>query len=665
MKRFIFVFVTILLMIILVALLPLFTFAVPQSGDQSTTDYVNTLVGSDGDYFVRSGVQTSIKYYADGSIGALSHNNYDGPRQHYLIKSDDEVDYYGYCIEQGVSFPDAQRYSGIGWVNDSYFSVLPDTVQTGIMLATIFGWQPGKQIPVSGCNDDDWYWATQVIIWEYQQRLRSGPKTISGNGYVPSNYFQSTLAGRPAEKCYNYILESMTDYQNIPSFTAIDSSNVPKNVLKWDSSKLRWSLTVNDTNQINHPIITDDATLIIERSGNQYTFSSATKFDMKTIKFRKNVPLPSHELLIWGGANITQAISTGSADPINFYAGFRTEQFGTFEIQKTTEDNTKEGFVFRLLDNNGQSTNLETNQEGFASVLLYPGEYVLSEEENIKYRMPQNQTIEIKENATTKLEIENVLKKGLIQIQKKVNDSIANSKSAEKGAIFQIFSDDYSTFKDTPAHLRDEITTDTLGIAKTKELPLGNYIVHQIVASKNVTRSKDIAVAIENDFQTVQLTIDNLLQKGKIQVFKTNESELPLAGAEFLVRNSEDIIFADETLKYSKGSLIDVLITDKNGFAVSDWLYSGKYELEEIKAPEGYELPINPFTTVLLTTDNNDAKTVFKQVSIKNSIIVDYPNTGDEARRTTSRIILILMLMSLIGIGVLAYMMREQNKTLH
>ena len=665
MKRVVFVLVLILSISIAVELLRLPTFAVPQSGDICTTDYVDTLVGSDGNFFFRGGVQTSIKYNTDGSTSTFSHENYDGPRKHSLIKPDGEANYYGYCVEQGVSFPDAEQYHGIGWINDSYFSKLPTTVQSGIMLATIFGWEPGKKVPVTGCNDDDWYWATQVIIWEYQQKLRISPSKIQGNGFVPSNYFQSTLDARPAEKCYNYILAAMEEYQKLPSFATNDPAKASLTLLEWDSTNLLWRVTVNDTNQIEHSIISDEPTLIIEQKGNQYTFSSKTQFDTKIVKFRKNVILPSHELLIWGGANRTQAIATGAADPINFFALFRTEQPGTFEILKTSEDGEKEGFVFTIVDQYNQTTNLSTNPEGFASTQLFPGKYTVSEIETRRYRMLKSQTIEIIEKKTTKIDITNVLKKGRIQINKKVNDSMSNIICAENGAAFQIRSADYLTFEKTPVNLRDEITTDMQGIAKSKELPLGNYIVHQITASENISISKDIPIVIESDMQTVVLPIVNQLQKGKIQVFKMDKTESPLAGAEFMIRNTQDILLADGTLKYVKGSLIGILITDDNGLASSQWLYPGEYEIEEVKAPFGYVLPKTPITTILLTTENQTATTFFKQVSIENSTIEVYPNTGDETRRTSSLIISIIMLMSLIGIGVLTYMAIEQNKTLH
>lgn len=665
MKRMILAIAMLLAIVATVGLLTLLSFAEPQSGDQCTTDYDDTLVGSDGGYFFRDGVQASIKYYADGSIGSFSHENYSGPRQHYVIMPDGEADYYGYCIEQGESFPDSQRYFGVGWVNDSYFSKLPTTVQNGIMLATIFGWQPGKTVPVPGCNEDDWYWATQVIIWEYQQQLRTSPSTTQSNGHVSANYFQSTLDGRPAEKCYNMMLDSMAKFQVIPSFTTTDSANPPVHVLKWDTAMQRWSTTLNDTNHTGAPLIADESSLKIEHNDNQYTFYSATKLDITTVHFIKDVPLPSHEMLIWGGANTTQAITTGAADPVNFYANFRAEQLGLLEIVKTAEDDQLNGFKFIVENQNGLLIPLETNQEGIASAQLYPGDYLVSEEQTFKYRCPEPIAVEIKENETAHVEISNVLKKGKVQIQKTLVDTISNKTVMEKGAVFQVYPKEYLTYDRAPQSLRDEIKTDEQGNAMTKELPLGNYMMHQTYAGKNRTISQDSTIVIENDMATVFLPIENQVQKGKIQILKNNNAEQYLEGAVFTIRAAEDISMVDGTSKYMKGSLVDTITTDAKGMAGSNWLYPGQYFIEEIKAPEGYEISKSPVTSVLLSTDVNTSTTFIKQITIKNNRVVEFPMTGDVTDRVSTRATVILMLLSLIGIGILAYLMKEQNKTLH
>ena len=63
-----------------------------------------------------------------------------------------------------------------------------------------------------------------------------------------------------------------------------------------------------------------------------------------------------------------------------------------------------------------------------------------------------------------------------------------------------------------------------------------------------------------------------------------------LAGAVFQVIASEDIITADGTIRAKAGDVVAELITDENGYAETDLLYLGKYEVKEITAPNGYVL---------------------------------------------------------------------------
>lgn len=67
------------------------------------------------------------------------------------------------------------------------------------MLATVYGFQHGKPLPISGINEDDYYFATQAIIWEYQQNLRTSPTTLQDNGPIPATQFYDQLKDRPAE----------------------------------------------------------------------------------------------------------------------------------------------------------------------------------------------------------------------------------------------------------------------------------------------------------------------------------------------------------------------------------------------------------------------------------------------------------------------------------
>jgi hypothetical protein len=664
MKRVILASILIVSMMMVAGFVPIAAYAAPGNGDISTTSYANPLVGSDGASYYRTGVQTSIQYNKDGTTKSFVHENYSGPRAHYLIAPDGQGKYYGYCIEQGISYPDTQRYQGTSWMQDNYFSHLPKYVRTGIMLATIFGRQPGKSVPIKGCNDDDWYWATQVIIWEYQQQLRLSPTKILSNGYVSSTYFRSTLKGRPAEKCYNYMLAAMAKYQKIPSFASDSAAKAAVRTLKWDSSQSTWCLTLNDRNRISENLAYNCPAIQVQRTGTNYTFSTKTKTTLRTIEFKKKISLPSHELLIWGSATGTQSIATGTADPIKCYMKFRTEQPGTLILHKIAEEGVGSNFKFFLTDHNGVVTKCTTDPTGLINQQLYPGQYKVSEADTQKYRTPIIPTITITENKKTFIEVKNTLKKGRIQLQKNVKDTISNVINSENDAVFQLYDAKYKTFAAAPTSARDEIRTNPSGKAISKELPLGEYIVHQTKADKNITVSKDIKVTIDKDMEIVRLPLENYLQKGKIQILKTDQNHRRLEGAAFTVLAAEDILDYDGTVRFKKGSKIETIISDDKGVAGTNWLYPGKYSIQEINAPSGYLLSKNPLTEVMLAPGNQQKLTFMKQVVIENEAKEVFPRTGDNPLTSAGKAMGTLLL-SLIGMALLVYHNREQNKTLH
>ena len=64
--------------------------------------------------------------------------------------------------------------------------------------------------------------------------------------------------------------------------------------------------------------------------------------------------------------------------------------------------------------------------------------------------------------------------------------------------------------------------------------------------------------------------------------------EKGLENAVFQVIAAEDIITPDGTVRANAGDVVAELVTDKNGYAETDLLYLGKYEIMEVSAPYGY-----------------------------------------------------------------------------
>ena len=67
-----------------------------------------------------------------------------------------------------------------------------------------------------------------------------------------------------------------------------------------------------------------------------------------------------------------------------------------------------------------------------------------------------------------------------------------------------------------------------------------------------------------------------------------------LSGAVFQVIAVEDIVTLDGTTRAYAGDVVSEITTDENGYAETEPLYLGKYEVREIKAPYGYVLNNEP-----------------------------------------------------------------------
>ena len=67
-----------------------------------------------------------------------------------------------------------------------------------------------------------------------------------------------------------------------------------------------------------------------------------------------------------------------------------------------------------------------------------------------------------------------------------------------------------------------------------------------------------------------------------------------LSGAVFQVIAVEDIVTLDGTTRAYAGDVVSEITTDENGYAETEPLYLGKYEIREIKAPGGYVLNNEP-----------------------------------------------------------------------
>lgn len=206
---------------------------------------------------------------------------------------------------------------------------------------------------------------------------------------------------------------------------------------------------------------------------------------------------------------------------------------------------------------------------------------------------------EITEEGIVKAEMTNEWQTGVINIVKA--DSTSDGTYPLADAEFDIIATEETTIgNDTYAagDVIESLVTDSDGKASSAKLypVLKNYIVRETKAPEGYNLAPDQTVTmpynvtVKNSAVTAVIGEDR--QQGSIRVIKVDKdnNEVKLAGAKFNVVADSDIVVAGQLI-YNAGDVIETIVTDENGEAVSTDLYTGfKYNVEELEAPEGYVL---------------------------------------------------------------------------
>ena len=173
-------------------------------------------------------------------------------------------------------------------------------------------------------------------------------------------------------------------------------------------------------------------------------------------------------------------------------------------------------------------------------------------------------------------EIRNVPIVGHIEVQKKIRSTIdRNADISLKNAVFHIL--------DEQGSIADILVTDESGKATSRELAQGTYIVKEITAplgSVLNTTPQRVTIDGSQSDDIYSYICENSMITGRILIHKTNEQKEALSGAEFDIVNEQ-------------GAIVDHVISEENGEALSDELAYGWYTIRETKAPDGYSMDPN------------------------------------------------------------------------
>ncbi len=174
--------------------------------------------------------------------------------------------------------------------------------------------------------------------------------------------------------------------------------------------------------------------------------------------------------------------------------------------------------------------------------------------------------------------------------------------------------------------------SDDGSLLTPEDLPAGDYTLVEVQAPYGyVLDNTPIPFTVTNrsyeeegDLNVISVTVYDMPQKGKINVFKSGEvfssvnmtgdtvpgdkdgtttvlinqvytpiyETKPLPGASYRVIAADDIYTGDGTLRASAGDVVAEITTGEDGTASTDELYLGRYLIVEYAAPFGYT--INP-----------------------------------------------------------------------
>lgn len=158
----------------------------------------------------------------------------------------------------------------------------------------------------------------------------------------------------------------------------------------------------------------------------------------------------------------------------------------------------------------------------------------------------------------------------------------------EQGAEFDVYLKSAGSFDAAKETERDHITTGADGMATTKDLPYGTYVVHQSKGGNGRQLVADFDVSISEDGKVYSYDLVNVQKNAQLKIVKTSEDGV-IEGIHFRVTRLEDSYSAE----YVTNAAGEILTETLPIYADKDGANKYQYKVEELDTEEtfGYQLP--------------------------------------------------------------------------
>ena len=278
--------------------------------------------------------------------------------------------------------------------------------------------------------------------------------------------------------------------------------------------------------------------------------------------------------------------------------------------------------------NDSEKDYLVCDENGYAQTKMLPyGIYVVHQIKGLENtEQMEDFEVNISENEKEYFYLLNdAVKKSFVKIVKK--DAETGNIIPVSGIGFKVWDCANSEYVSQKIYypsemILDEFYTDESGsLMLPNELAYGDYELHEVQSAEGYVLDKNpVPFTIDGSVEPVVVEKTNTAQKGRISVQKTGDifttvatassaytdencetivnpttytpvfASGNLSGAVFQIIAVEDIVTLDGTIRANAGDVVAEITTDENGYAETDLLYLGKYEVREITAPDGYAL---------------------------------------------------------------------------
>ncbi|HAT4220886.1 TPA: Cys-Gln thioester bond-forming surface protein [Clostridium perfringens] len=317
------------------------------------------------------------------------------------------------------------------------------------------------------------------------------------------------------------------------------------------------------------------------KNANGENVAEATSQDGKAIfNDIKPAEYTIHEVEAPQGYLVTNPVNvTVKPNKVSIAEMTDTQIKGKIQVLKVDEEtNTPlQGAEFEITQDGKHIETITTGENGIATSSLLPfGNYLVKEiKAPAKYVLNgEEHPVTISENGKT-IEITHTNKiiKGKVAVKK--TDSEISDLNLE-GAEFTIY--------DNNKNIVATIITNKDGYAESEPLNYGTYTMQETKAPKGYLLSNKVwDININENDKTYTFDVSNDVIKGKLQIVKVDSEneEKPVEGAGF------DVI-AVNVNGIKEGTVVDHVVTDKNGFAYTKDLRYGDYKFHETDTPKGY-----------------------------------------------------------------------------